>query len=163
MNDMKFTLLSIFNELDAEINMSTFDNRMIFQKEIYLLQESGLSLGFSFGWYRRGPYSSFVADQGFQLSSVELDASQLPELDADEIASIDRYRTLVDDAIAEFGDHDHAFVLELLASLHFIIKYGYPRPDTIQDAITILNYKKPRFEGYGELAAEILERHGLIT
>ncbi|MDR7666365.1 hypothetical protein RG963_11345, partial [Methanosarcina sp. Z-7115] len=43
-------------------NMSEFDNRLKYQKIIYLLQSfTGLSLGYGFKWYLKGPYSSPLA------------------------------------------------------------------------------------------------------
>lgn len=138
-------LLSIFTELDQEINMSTFENRLIFQKEVYLLQEFGISLGHSFGWYRRGPYSSDAADDGFKLESIQRNITELPPLSEHERASILRYRDLMRNARTIFSINNIS-LLELVASLHFILNKGYPRPETPEDAVQQLVERKPHFE-----------------
>ena len=40
-----------------EISKETFDDRLISQKKIYLLQELGIDIGYAYNWYIRGPYS----------------------------------------------------------------------------------------------------------
>ena len=162
MDYLKFKIFSIFNELDHNIDMSSFEGRLIFQKEIYLLQEIGIALGCSYGWYKRGPYSSYVADQGFHLNELKIGTENVPIFASHELVLLRKYRAFFDDAISRFKHKDTAFILELLASLHFIIKYGYPKPKTYDEAITNLNYKKPIFEGYGRQAIELLQKHGMI-
>ena len=49
---------------------TSFDQRLIFQKTIYLLQAFGLYLGYVFSWYIRGPYSSELARKGYDLTRI---------------------------------------------------------------------------------------------
>jgi uncharacterized protein YwgA len=46
----------------------SFDERLIFQKTVYLLQSFGIYLGFSFSWYIRGPYCPLLAKYGYDLA-----------------------------------------------------------------------------------------------
>lgn len=39
------------------ISKDSFDDRLICQKKIYLLQALGTDLGYAYNWYVRGPYS----------------------------------------------------------------------------------------------------------
>lgn len=39
------------------ISKDTFDDRLLSQKKVFLLQELGVNLGYSYNWYVRGPYS----------------------------------------------------------------------------------------------------------
>ena len=39
------------------IGKESFDDRLICQKKIYLLQSLGTNLGYTYNWYVRGPYS----------------------------------------------------------------------------------------------------------
>lgn len=39
------------------IGKSTFNERLVCQKKIYLLQSLGSDLGYEYNWYMRGPYS----------------------------------------------------------------------------------------------------------
>lgn len=45
----------VFTKLN--FNMDSFEERLIFQKKMYLLQGLGTDLGYSYNWYIRGPYS----------------------------------------------------------------------------------------------------------
>jgi uncharacterized protein YwgA len=40
------------------VDMTSNDNRIVYQKIIYLLQNYGVSLGYGYKWYIRGPFSS---------------------------------------------------------------------------------------------------------
>lgn len=39
------------------VGKDTFDDRLLSQKKIFLLQELGVDIGYSYNWYVRGPYS----------------------------------------------------------------------------------------------------------
>lgn len=39
------------------VSKDTFDDRLLSQKKLFLLQELGVNLGYSYNWYVRGPYS----------------------------------------------------------------------------------------------------------
>lgn len=45
----------IFQALD--VSKDTFEDRLIGQKKIFLLQEMGVNIGYDYNWYVRGPYS----------------------------------------------------------------------------------------------------------
>lgn len=45
----------IFQALN--ISKDTFEDRLLSQKKIFLLQEMGVNIGYSYNWYVRGPYS----------------------------------------------------------------------------------------------------------
>ena len=47
---------------------TNFETRLELQKTIYLLEEAGAKLGYSFGWYKHGPYSSSLADDAYRLA-----------------------------------------------------------------------------------------------
>jgi len=48
--------------------MGSFDNRLKYQKLIYLVQNSGLSLGYGYNWYVRGPYSPSLTQDLFEIN-----------------------------------------------------------------------------------------------
>ena len=39
------------------VSKDTFDDRLLSQKKVFLLQELGVDMGYSYNWYVRGPYS----------------------------------------------------------------------------------------------------------
>ena len=55
MNNIDIANGLIFQRLN--IGKETFDERLITQKKIYLLQSLGTNLGYSYNWYVRGPYA----------------------------------------------------------------------------------------------------------
>lgn len=53
-----------------EFSMESFDDRLRFQKTVYLLQAFDINRGYDFAWYLRGPYCSLAAHDGFDLLDV---------------------------------------------------------------------------------------------
>ena len=51
----------------GKFSMNTFKDRFFFQKKIYFLQVFGIDLGYNFTLYLKGPYSSQLANDGFNL------------------------------------------------------------------------------------------------
>ena len=100
-------------------NMNDFSNRIKYQKIIYLLQASGVSLGYGFNWYIRGPYSSPLAHVLFNI--IEDDTYENSKTltfndNAKIVSSLDAFTKKIDENI---NDIDY---LEVLASLHYINK-----------------------------------------
>ena len=58
----------IFQALAVEKN--SFDERLLSQKKIFLLQELGVDIGYSYNWYIRGPYSPDLMAKGFMYNSL---------------------------------------------------------------------------------------------
>jgi uncharacterized protein YwgA len=157
----KFKLLAAFRFLKQKIAMSSFDDRLALQKKVYLLQELGLNLGNSYGWYLRGPYSRDVANDGFYLEKVQNEITELEELSEQERVAVGTFNSLIEEAKTGLGKND-LYCLELLASLHFVLKYGYPKPPSKQLAIFQLTYQKTKFDVKdGEVAMKLLEKYGL--
>jgi len=44
--------------MNEQIDLCSLDTRVILQKKVYFLQEFGCKLGYNFGWYLKGPYST---------------------------------------------------------------------------------------------------------
>lgn len=104
-----------FNKEDLKTN---FDNRLIYQKMIYLLQSSGVSLGYGFTWYVRGPYSTGLTQALFDIDDETFkDAQNLEFVNNDEIL---RRIHKVRDNLEKYNN-DPTY-LEVLGSLVFIIK-----------------------------------------
>lgn len=55
MNNIDIANGMVFQKL--KISKDSFDERLICQKKIYLLQSLGTNLGYTYNWYVRGPYS----------------------------------------------------------------------------------------------------------
>jgi len=163
-DETKFKLLAAFKRIGQRIDISDFNARLVFQKRVYLLQELGLQLGNGYGWYIRGPYSHDAASDGFQLQSIQdhLEPSRgLPELSQDELKSIEKFEKLISDSEKKFKGKNKTYIMELLGSLHFLLKYGYPSSGDKANALRKFYELKPQFKENAEAALELLEKYGL--
>lgn len=53
-----------------EFSVDEFDDRLRFQKTVYLLQAFGINMGYEFAWILRGPYCTLAARDGYDLRDV---------------------------------------------------------------------------------------------
>jgi uncharacterized protein YwgA len=160
-DESKFKLLAAFRYLNQKIDMRDFRSRLIFQKETYLLQEMGLCLGNTYGWYLYGPYSRDVASDGFQLVSIQdsIDVStSLSKADKEHVGNL---KELIIESQETFSKNDEEYCLELLASLHFVLKHGYPRPTSENNALKQFLALKPKFGNDAKRALKLLKEHNL--
>lgn len=113
-------LCKVFDTLGVErIDMSEFDNRLKYQKIVYLLQSlTGLSLGYGFNWYLKGPYSSPLAHTLYFIQdnptvyeeSKDIKFNQNKEV----MNELEKFKEKLGDC---FND---PLYLEILASLRYI-------------------------------------------
>jgi uncharacterized protein YwgA len=137
--------MSVLNELNENLDMSTFEARLLFQKKVFLLQCLGLPLNFSFGWYIRGPYSSELARTGFEMQSLYRDndvrQSIVSGLPRSQEAIVEKARALFE-AVDQLGT-DRSRWYELVSGLLFIKLYSYPKPRNEREIFSLLEEKKP--------------------
>ena len=103
-----------------EIRKDTFDDRIICQKKIFLLQSLGTDLGYTYNWYVHGPYSPSL--KNYVYNNLELLASNdfsKYSLTSVVIDNINKVNELLEDKRSDFGV---ASWYELLASLLYIKK-----------------------------------------
>lgn len=62
-------VIAFFKELGFEINISRFDDRLIAQKLVCLLELRGISLGYPCSIYVRGPYSPPLTEDLFKFTN----------------------------------------------------------------------------------------------
>ena len=76
-------LVRVMKFFGKEIDMCSYDDRLILQKLVYILQCKGVAFDYFFGWYIRGPYSSALAADGYFIGEEkhhqEADISPLEE------------------------------------------------------------------------------------
>ncbi len=159
------TLYAITRRIGTPIDLSTFRNRLILQKAVYLIQEAGNNLGYSFGWYLSGPYESELTRDLYRLQELvavskpdELETKGAPVNDG----LLKKAQGLIHDLEKE---GDTAYWLELASSLHFLAKHAYPRPPDPKQTIDILQASKPgRFRVEDEQRAfAFLVKHGFFA
>jgi len=150
----------MFNEVGVASDVSTQNNRIELQKIVCLAQEGGLSLGYSFNWYVRGPYSPSLTSDYYQLcSELEETAAEAGALVLSEPAKLilSRVRALLDPP--QGVTLSRTRWLELLASIAFLRKrYRYSDEQACQK---ILN-DKATLAQYFDSASESLRSQSII-
>ena len=120
MDRRQIALKLTFEVLGVPIDLDTFNGRLIVQKAAYLAQAKGINLGYHFSWYLRGPYCSSLTEDAFSLeSSADIDNWILDEGSKGKLNAIRAIFT-VDEA--EKDTEKLALHLELLASVHFLVR-----------------------------------------
>jgi len=67
MDRQQIGLMLCLNRLNIPLAMSTFDERLILQKAVCILQHAGVDLGYFYNWHVRGPYCPSLANDLFQI------------------------------------------------------------------------------------------------
>lgn len=115
MADRKIALKLLMDKL--ELGTSDFDQRLILQKTIYLLQHVGLDLGYRYNWYIHGPYAPMLTEDAFDISGNKTYYDKLvrkSSLSEDAMRRVKNFKS-------QFGDYlNKAKMLELLASLLYL-------------------------------------------
>ena len=96
--------------------MDNFDNRLKYQKVVYLLQTYGLSLGYGYSWYIKGPYSPDLTKVLFNITPELYEESKNLKF-GNEIAIDEKIISWL--KTLELNINDNLF-LEVLSSLIFI-------------------------------------------
>lgn len=109
-------LIKRISNFDPDRYTNVFNERMKFQKTVYLIQAFDIPLGFSFNWHVRGPYSPAVADVGFAFADTY-----------DEVSESEFTEEQYEQRFQEFQEYVSLFKndtekLEATASLHFLWK-----------------------------------------
>src|SRR5438445_12999592 len=98
MDRQQILLAKALEAAEIPLDVTTFRDRLILQKTLYLLQNAGVHLGYRFRWYLRGPYSPDMTAGAFgivgegQSAQAELRGWKLDDASKQRI---DRLRSLV--------------------------------------------------------------------
>lgn len=100
------------------ISKDSFDDRLICQKKIYLLQALGTDLGYTYNWYVRGPYSPSLTNYVYNNLEV-LQSNDFAKYKLAGVAAenVNKVNSLIDDIRKDFYQSSW---YEILASLLYI-------------------------------------------
>lgn len=102
------------------VKKDSFDNRIISQKKIFLLQEMGIDIGYSYNWYIRGPYSpdltTYIYDNLDMLKDHDFSAYKLSDTAKAAIDAINGLEEAKPQTLSVVSWY------ELLASVLYIIR-----------------------------------------
>jgi uncharacterized protein YwgA len=69
MDGTQIRIKLFLESLGISSDVSTLQNRVCIQKAIYLAQQAGADLGYSYSWYVHGPYSPELTTDYFELDN----------------------------------------------------------------------------------------------
>ena len=99
-------------------DMNDFDNRLKYQKLIYLAQATGINIGYGYSWYIRGPYSPFLTKT---LFNIQENPTLFEKWNTIKFKQEDDICKRITRLAGILGDKFHnPEYLEILASLHYL-------------------------------------------
>ncbi len=141
--------------------MSEFDTRLKFQKIIYLLQSSGLSLGYGFNWYVRGPYSPNLTQSLYTIYEDDslFESSKVINFKDHEsiVQKLNEFREKLGENI------DDVKYLEVLASMHYIWKVTFNGRGDKEKLRKRLLLAKPSLEDFENIEQLIDDAYNDLT
>lgn len=154
---LKLTL----NALERELLLSSFNDRLVLQKTIYLVQAAKVDLGYTFHWYLRGPYSPVLTRDAFALKAESpQNAEELKEWNLDP-TSLQRL-TQLREMFKTIAPEELSRRLELLASVHFLLRTRQANDKDIPGLQSVLLRNEKDFsEMEIRHAIEELKQHAL--
>ena len=155
---MEVTAKGILYKIAADefkLKRDSTRERLILQKTIYLLEESGMQLGYGFGWYKYGPYSQDLVQDAYSVlySNEEHYKTATSEwkFSPESDIAFKGFKATFNDILG------NAEMLELVASIHFIKtrwKHDINKDNVVE---VFLTHKKRYFNGDPIPDAEIKE------
>lgn len=145
----------------GNLEIDDFTSRKILQKKIYLLQLTGIDLGYRYNWYLKGPYCPALANDTFTLrEEIEYDDEfNNYELNSKTNSKFDTLNKIV--SLPDTPETSEPEWLELIASLHYLkhIAYwsGKDNPE-FEEVFQKLGESKPHLAGKKKLAKVAWER-----
>lgn len=161
MNNIDIANGIVFQRL--AISKDSFDDRLICQKKIYLLQSLGTNLGYTYNWYVRGPYSPALTTYLYTnldvLASHDYSDCKLAEIAEKNIQCVNHLER------EKRSDFTAASWYELLASLLYIYnnKESWKIDSQKQSLfITLVKYKPQYSEEQCQYAYDVLGNAGFV-
>lgn len=115
MADRLVALKAVLDELDVPLEIATVQDRLVVQKAIYLAQTM-VPLGYSYGWYLKGPYSPRLTRDYYEFSQASLEENGVSLK-----TTVKNLLKPIKDLISQKPDGVVlAHWLELLASIHYL-------------------------------------------
>jgi len=143
----------------GKLELDAFSKRLNLQKRIYLLQLTGIDLGYRYNWYLRGPYCPSLTQDTFllkdEISANEKDYEEykLNPITKKKIGKAKEIWKALHAPSIETGGW-----VELLASLHYLKHIAWPRTVLKEDIFKKLIKAKPRFADKPQLMEKAWKR-----
>lgn len=119
MDTQQIGLKLAIDEVGLPFTLTNFDDRLIIQKAVSIIQAAGVNLGYDFHWYLRGPYSPALTRDAFDVAA-ENEITQGGKWQLDETSQT-RLKA-IKPLFANTDRHRLAKNLEILASLLYLLR-----------------------------------------
>lgn len=136
--------------------MDSFEDRLVLQKRIYLLQVFGIYLGYKFAWYIHGPYSPNLTRDGFKLVAI---SNLIPKVKFAKKNIEKKFNNYLSFLGNRHNDGDW---LEQLSCTHFL-KALYPEAQRDEIIQMVLDHEYHFTRKQCEEAYDYLVEHDLIS
>lgn len=160
MEKAQINLKLFLDALGISSEISTLEDRKRVQKAVYIGQEAGVNLGYSYGWYLLGPYSPELTQNYFTLNDdlmsgdEEYKSYKLVESLSNKL---DGVKSLVE--VPQEANLPQEDWLELVASILYLMK----EKNDVEITKTKLSQKKLHLMGCFDVAFDLLTEHGLVS
>jgi uncharacterized protein YwgA len=140
--------------------IDSFDDRKRFQKAVYLGQVAGIDLGYRYGWYIKGPYSTSLTRDYYAMAAARASGDAPPadqQLRPDIQAQLANVRAIFD--VPNGIQLSKSDWLELLASWHYLRVVNRLDENGARETMT---RQKPNLVPFIPNAAQALQGRGLL-
>jgi hypothetical protein len=151
MESRLLVLKRVLDALDIPASVVNVADRILVQKAVYLAQRAGIQLGYHYGWYKRGPYSTRLTRDYFELQdAIALQGAEDDPRELTDTAArkMNQLRPLFNPP-GEFAPEKKHLWLELLASVDYLKTMENRNPTTIEE---IIDKQKPHLSRFIPLA-----------
>lgn len=149
--------------LGLPFRIDSFEDRLILQKAVYLVQAAGVHLGYYYQWYLHGPYSPSLTRDEYAVAadiSAGLDECKGWTLDAISLDKLGRLSSMFN----ESHRGKLATKLELFASVHFLLRRQQIPDNSAAEITAVLKkFGKDFIEQEIQNAMGELENYGLLA
>jgi len=159
--EARLIALKLFlDELGLDHNITTVQDRKRFQKAVFLGQMAGADMGYRYGWYLMGPYSSALTRDYYELS----EALSIDDEDVKNYSLNSDIRNLLEKIKPCFSVPADVKLpmedwLELLSSILYLKKISELDDGLMQQK---LKTEKPTLDAYVGNAKNSLQLAGLL-
>jgi len=121
MSQRQQNVVFLFESLGKNIMMKEFEDRIKFQKILFLAQHYDIDFGYTFSWYLRGPYSKAAVKDGYSIQEQIQNAGSLLSIQKTTISE-EKVRKFVE-LIKPFSDDPEW--LEIASSIIYLKNEDY--------------------------------------